>query len=89
MKLKTLIEPIISVTAGKRHVIAISDVSTMYAWGTNDFGQLAEDPNVTPVIIIPKRVKFFEGKNVVQAYAGDYSSAAVTKSNILYVWGQV
>lgn len=88
-KINTIVEPIVNLTAGKAHVLCISDACTVYSWGYNNFGQLAEDPNITQEVILPKILKFFVGKNALQAYAGDFSSAAVTKSNILYVWGQV
>ncbi len=84
----TLPEPVVQIAAGKGHVLALDHKGTVYSWGINNFGQLAEDPKVSS-IMTPREIKFFSGKNVVQMYAGDFTSCVVTKANIVYVWGCV
>ena len=89
MMITGLSEPVTQITSGRRHVIAIDYRGTILSWGSNTFGQQAEDPSATPEVTRPREVKFFAGKNAVQIYAGDFTSCVITKSNILYFWGLV
>jgi alpha-tubulin suppressor-like RCC1 family protein len=80
-------EKVIEIKSGREHCLALTD-NFLYSWGVNDFGQLGSteifDFNETPKII-----KFFSDQNerVVKIEAGGNSSAAITSSGKLYVWG--
>ncbi len=82
-------EPVTQITAGKGHVLAVDNKCTVFSWGLNVYGQLGEDPKAALEVSRPRELKFFAGKNAVQIYAGDYTSCAVTKANIVYLWGLV
>ncbi len=66
------------------HTLALSETGTVYAWGTNNYGQLGIDSNDAsdePVLV--------EGlTEVIQVAAGATFSLALTQDGDVYAWGR-
>ena len=45
--MSNLEEVITSISCGKRHSAALSGNGILYTWGSNEYGQLGRQPNVT------------------------------------------
>lgn len=94
---------IVKISAGAYHNIALSDDSSVYAWGRNANGQLGNNTITTNDSIdnannynanSPKRVLIsYDGENmqnldgIVNVNAGVNSSMAVGRDGYLYSWG--
>jgi|GEM_PF-3162652 len=71
------------------HVLAIAENGSLFSWGENGSGQLGngrtDDQNR------PVQVKGYGGigylEDVVAAFCGQFSSFAITKSGVLWSWG--
>ncbi|XP_065334815.1 RCC1 and BTB domain-containing protein 1-like [Cloeon dipterum] len=78
--------PISRISCGSNHFLALSNDRKIYAWGNNCSGQLgiesADEPKATAEIIPASLGRVKE----IAAFAN--SSAALTESNQVYVWGQ-
>jgi alpha-tubulin suppressor-like RCC1 family protein len=76
---------IINIAAGAFHTIALSSSGQLYAWGSNDQGQIGDGTNVTyrlsPVSIATN------GKVFSSVSAGAYYSMALSLSGQVYAWG--
>ena len=73
----------LSITAGKRHSLAISKDGKLYAWGDNDKGQLGD--NTTTTRRAPTQIG--NATNWVKVAAGASHSLAIDKDGELYAWG--
>ncbi|XP_076824506.1 E3 ubiquitin-protein ligase HERC2-like isoform X1 [Clavelina lepadiformis] len=76
----------ISVNAGGKHVLALSDEGDVYSWGEGVDGKLGHGNRVS--IDHPRVIEALQGKLVVQIAAGGSHSAATTASGQLYTWGK-
>jgi alpha-tubulin suppressor-like RCC1 family protein len=75
------------VAVGLMHTLAVTDDGSVYAWGSNNFGQLGKGdrlPTTVPVLIPSES---FDGRVVIAVAAGDNHSIALTDNGALYVWG--
>ncbi|CAH1803231.1 unnamed protein product, partial [Owenia fusiformis] len=78
---------IISVVCGYAHTMALSDEGTLYAWGTNAYGQLGtgnKANQVAPVTIATEKERFVE----VGASHYNHISCGITQKGKVYMWGQ-
>ncbi len=76
------------VAAGADHMLALAKDGTVYAWGSNDFGQLGDGSltaRATPVAVLPGAVP--TGTKIVRVAAGPRDSALITDAGALYTWG--
>ena len=80
-------EKVIDIKSGRNHCLALSETS-IYAWGLNDYGELGSE-EIVHFNETPLKIKFFSELNekIIKIEAGGYSSAALTASGKLYVWG--
>ena len=79
--------PFSSVSAGDRHSLALTPDGKVYAWGSNDSGQLGDgtlNNVVNPRLIASGALA---GKRVVAISAGSSHSLALTSDNRLFAWG--
>tara|TARA_B110000208_G_scaffold21771_1_gene27540 strand:+ start:109 stop:1068 length:960 start_codon:yes stop_codon:yes gene_type:complete len=74
------------VVCGADHSIAVTKDGEVYAWGSNDYGQLGFDSDKKNVNV-PKKVVGLEGHTVVQVDASHYHSAALTSEGEVFTWG--
>lgn len=69
--------------AGGYFTIALKNDGTVWAYGSNNFGQLGNASTVDSV----KPVKVMNLSNIIRIDAGEDSSGALDKSGNLWVWG--
>ncbi|KAK1861699.1 hypothetical protein I4F81_004280 [Pyropia yezoensis] len=71
---------------GDRHALGVDTAGGVWAWGSNEFGQLgvgaAGDTRPSPVAVAA-----LAGVVVAAVSAGDRHSAAVTSGGAVYTWG--
>ena len=79
------------VAAGQDHIIALDENGKFYGWGSNRFGQFANDektegnPNLEPV---PEEVlNGLDINHVKKVVAGFQASAILMDDGTLYLWG--
>lgn len=75
-----------AIAAGKYHVLALTSTGSIYAWGSNAFGQLG-DSN-TADSNLPVQVELPSGITATAIGAGDGHSLAVTSTGSIYAWGE-
>ncbi len=73
-----------SVAVGYNHVLALTADGSVWAWGSNASGQLAQ-PLSTAYNAVPQKVASL--KQVVSLFAGDSNSGAVYANGKVMVWG--
>jgi RHS repeat-associated protein len=79
----TSISDVAQVAAGNQFMVALKGDGTVYAWGSNYYGELG-DGNTTNEDT-PQEVSGLTG--VVQVVANGSSAAALTASGAVYTWG--
>eukprot|EP00003_Mantamonas_plastica_P017366 TRINITY_DN28843_c0_g1_i1.p1 TRINITY_DN28843_c0_g1~~TRINITY_DN28843_c0_g1_i1.p1 ORF type:complete len:424 (-),score=140.78 TRINITY_DN28843_c0_g1_i1:79-1248(-) len=65
------------VSCGHWHSICITEDGSMYSWGVDDYGQLGLGDNGSARE--PKKIEFFDGKEVCQLTCGEQYSIAVVR----------
>ncbi len=76
-----VMENIRSASSGKLHVLAVTRKGELYAWGSNDKGQLGTGDYQKS--LLPKKVM----EDVLFAEANKYTSIALKKDGTLWTWG--
>ncbi len=76
-----IMDDVNQVAAGHSHTLAIKTDGSLWAWGSNSYGQLG-DGTTTPKTIPIKIID-----NISQISAGSSHSVAISSDNILYSWG--
>eukprot|EP00826_Nyctotherus_ovalis_P005109 TRINITY_DN11143_c0_g1_i9.p1 TRINITY_DN11143_c0_g1~~TRINITY_DN11143_c0_g1_i9.p1 ORF type:complete len:509 (+),score=112.35 TRINITY_DN11143_c0_g1_i9:415-1941(+) len=76
---------VIALALGKRHSLALTQAFEVYAWGSNDKGQLG-------IISLeataqPTMIKLLEGKGISRIACGKNHSCGLSLSGLLYTWG--
>ncbi len=83
------LEGIVDIAAGNGFSLALAEDSTVYAWGTNDFGQLG-DGTILPSSL-PVRVVDSSGTSslsrIVAISAGSFGCLALDVSGGIWSWG--
>ncbi|MCM1295859.1 MAG: hypothetical protein NC311_09985, partial [Muribaculaceae bacterium] len=81
-----------SVAAGSAHTLFLTNAGTVYAYGSNNHGQLGNGTTTNSTtavqVLRPDRSVLGENDPVVHIATGGNVSMAVTQSGILYTWGQ-
>ena len=78
-------EPVVEVALGHTHIMALSTSGNVYTLGTNTSGELGIGNNIPKGIDTPVLVKLPE--KIVQIDAGINTSAALSETGKLYMWG--
>ena len=76
---------VVHAAAAENHSLCVTSDGTVYAFGSNRFGQLGisgEDRCCTP-----RRVEDLKHQHVIQVAAGDKHSMALTQEGQVYTWG--
>ncbi|OXM84982.1 cadherin-like beta sandwich domain-containing protein, partial [Paenibacillus rigui] len=90
---------ITSIAAGADHSLALKQDGTVWAWGSNELGQLGQtvDPQnpATTMISVPVKLKVKDGNNqdvdfdqVIAIAAGIYFSVALKADGTVWGWGR-
>jgi alpha-tubulin suppressor-like RCC1 family protein len=78
-----------AIAAGGSHSLALSNTGTVYAWGSNTYGQLGD--NTTTNRLVPVQVKGVGGSGTLTSItaisAGTSHSLAANGSGAAYAWG--
>ncbi|EDV21812.1 uncharacterized protein TRIADDRAFT_59918 [Trichoplax adhaerens] len=77
---------VVQVACGQSHSLAVINDGTVFSWGSNRYGQLGIDSNVSSVE--PKQILKLSGFYIVQIAAGGAHSLAITNSGALLTWGK-
>src|SRR5690554_2125174 len=73
------------VVAGGEFSVAIKSDSTLYSWGLNNHGQLANGDLSDNSVLEPTQVT--EYNDWVTVAAGSYHAVAIKDSGSIYAWG--
>ncbi len=89
--------------SGRAHTIVLKQDGSVWAFGSNTYGQLGIGTVDNVIQNVPQRLTFFDdlrkveessdgtlistGENVVKVYAGEYHSVALTDKGNVYTWG--
>jgi len=88
--------PIVQISAGNAHALALSDTGALFAWGSNDYGQCGAAGSALDLgeLSHPREVELKQkhlpgsGKPALAAIsAGGYHSMALTEDGVVLTWG--
>jgi alpha-tubulin suppressor-like RCC1 family protein len=83
----------VSIHAGMMHTVALTATGSVYAWGSNDLGQLGDGTLGEPVDyddppgLVPVAVRMPPGVRVASLSAGGMHTVALTTDGVAYAWG--
>lgn len=85
-------DEISSISAGEKHSLAVSTSGEVWAWGSNDCGQLGtgihpQDRTDPGRHVEPRVVSSLRGVKIVQVEAGATHSLALSAEGHVYSWG--
>ena len=75
---------VVAIAAGGAHTLALKSDGTLWAWGSNQYGQLGN--NDTADNNIPVQVSGLTG--VITISAGDHHSVALKSNGTVWTWGK-
>eukprot|EP00172_Hildenbrandia_rubra_P002180 Plantae.Rhodophyta-Hildenbrandia_rubra.ctg28712.p1 GENE.Plantae.Rhodophyta-Hildenbrandia_rubra.ctg28712~~Plantae.Rhodophyta-Hildenbrandia_rubra.ctg28712.p1 ORF type:complete len:491 (+),score=46.49 Plantae.Rhodophyta-Hildenbrandia_rubra.ctg28712:2016-3488(+) len=75
-----------ALACGDRHAFAVADSGHVYAWGSNQFGQLGFGRK-GDTLLSPTLIPGLDGLIIESISCGDRHSAAITNVGSLYTWG--
>jgi alpha-tubulin suppressor-like RCC1 family protein len=73
------------IKSGRAHTIAIKNDGTLWAWGSNTYGQRGDNTGTASILTA---VQIGTENNWQQIVAGDYHSLAIKNNGTLWAWGQ-
>ncbi len=80
-----------SVATGKNHTVAVDTSGNIWAWGSNEYGQIGIDPSVETYVAEPKQITWIGDKNArayTKVFATDYATFALDSNNNLWAFGK-
>ena len=84
-----LLNPMVSISAGKFHSVALDRTGTVWTWGRNEWGQIGDGSQTTrnlPVQVLDSDGGFFQG--VVAIASGENFVLALTNDGLVWAWGE-
>lgn len=81
-------EPVILVSAGHYHSLAVTETGNLWSWGDNGSGQLGRRDAGGEASQDPRIVRSLQDSKVSQVSAGAAHSLAVTREGEVYSWGE-
>ncbi|KAL3696817.1 hypothetical protein R1sor_010893 [Riccia sorocarpa] len=79
-------KPIIQISGGWRHTVALDDAGRLYGWGWNKFGQVGVGNNDDQPS--PQLVKNLDGEKVKQVSCGWRHTVCITEKGNVFSWGR-
>ncbi|CAG2108432.1 unnamed protein product [Medioppia subpectinata] len=80
-------EGVVYLCCGYKHVLALSESGQVYGWGDNGRGQVGTGV-AGNIVHIPTKITMGDKDHIVKTIAtGEHHSVALTKNNLVYVWG--
>ncbi|MBN2503832.1 MAG: InlB B-repeat-containing protein, partial [Bacilli bacterium] len=78
-----------TIAVGEEHMLALTGSSQIFAWGDNVYGQLGNNSTTSSSlpIDITKYFPLATGEGIIEIYAGNDFSAALTSDGRLFTWG--
>jgi alpha-tubulin suppressor-like RCC1 family protein len=86
LAIQATISGVKAVAAGASHTVALKTDGTVWAWGANSYGQLGNGTNIPNMQTLPVRVGTLTG--IVAVAAGEFFSAAVSSTGVVWTWGR-
>ncbi|MGN0106988.1 MAG: Ig-like domain-containing protein, partial [Hominilimicola sp.] len=86
-----VVAPVIS--SGYAHTLVLKEDGSVWAFGSNEYGQLGIGIETTSNKSVPVRITALDeimekdGSRVISVYAGEYHSVALTDTGKVYTWG--
>ncbi|MCU6713041.1 InlB B-repeat-containing protein [Paenibacillus sp. J5C_2022] len=77
----------ISASAGLEHSLFLHRDGTVWAWGSNEYGQLGK-PAGTSMLTIPQQVEQLTDITAISASAGGYHNLALKNDGTVWTWGK-
>ncbi|KAF5305408.1 hypothetical protein FQR65_LT07734 [Abscondita terminalis] len=78
---------VVQIACGQNHSVALTSGGDIYAWGSNDYGQLGIGTN-TLYEPLPVLVAALSGTPISQIACGSNHTFAVSKSGAVFGWGK-
>jgi alpha-tubulin suppressor-like RCC1 family protein len=79
-------ENITDVCCGRRHSLALTSNGKVYAWGSNEFGQIGSERD-NEFQLTPIKIEELDEEFIVAISCGLYHSLALTENGRVYSWG--
>jgi len=80
-------DPVKHVAVGEHHTMCITSGGDVWAWGSNEAGQLGIGPTHQSRVVEPRLVQGLAGSQVTSLALGTTHSMALTSSGEVYTWG--
>eukprot|EP01016_Furgasonia_blochmanni_P003058 TRINITY_DN1119_c0_g1_i1.p1 TRINITY_DN1119_c0_g1~~TRINITY_DN1119_c0_g1_i1.p1 ORF type:complete len:406 (-),score=89.66 TRINITY_DN1119_c0_g1_i1:164-1381(-) len=77
--------PCTQVACGSLHTISLTHDGRVYSWGSNKRGVLGYESSQD--VTLPKKIDYFDNKNIVKIAAGFDFNIALSAEGKLYSWG--
>jgi alpha-tubulin suppressor-like RCC1 family protein len=74
-------------SCGSRHVLAVQNRTSVFAWGDNTYGQLGLGQGSTIKVGTPQRVLGVSGRSIKDCVAGDDISVVLTAEGQVFICG--
>ncbi|OAF63819.1 hypothetical protein A3Q56_08474, partial [Intoshia linei] len=75
------------ISIGLNHIIVLTNEQRVYAWGSNIYGQLGIDNNVTAFAKNPVYIKYLTNKYIISVTCGDECSFFLSKTGLVLSCG--
>jgi alpha-tubulin suppressor-like RCC1 family protein/PKD repeat protein len=83
-----MLNPMVAISAGKFHSVALDRTGTVWAWGRNNLGQLGDGTQIMhkrPMQVLDSDGGPFQG--VIAIASGDNFVLALTNDGLVWAWG--
>ncbi|KMZ73994.1 Regulator of chromosome condensation (RCC1) family protein [Zostera marina] len=78
---------LVDIAAGGWHSNALTDKGEVYAWGRGEHGRLGFGDDKSSKMV-PQKVQFLQGENVIQVSCGGTHSVALTRDGRMFSYGR-
>ena len=72
---------------GYDYMFARNNKNQIFSWGHNDDGQLAQGYRSNNQYVKPKKINFFDNKNIIEICCGSIHCLGLSEDGVIYGWG--